>query len=93
MAELKRCEEKLNELFERLYLYEASTPVRSRGPRTRKSRHSEQTAPKVQHIDIAQVRQHLSANHLLLSYYMYQGKLVIFAITAEDLMVDEFPDG
>jgi CHAT domain-containing protein len=89
VTELKRCEEKLNELFERLYLYEASTP----SPRCRKSRHPEQTARKVQRIDIAQVRQHLSADHLLLSYYMHQGKLVIFAITAEDLMVHELPDG
>jgi len=89
VTELKRCEEKLNELFERLYLYEASTP----SPRRRKSRHPEQRARKVQRIDIAQVRQHLSADHLLLSYYMHQGKLVIFAITAEDLMVHELPDG
>ena len=92
-AELKHCEEKLNELFERLYLYEASTPVRSRGSRSRKAARLEQAAPKVQRIDIEQVRQHLSANHLLLSYYMHEGKLVIFAITAEDLMVHELPDG
>ena len=92
-AELKHCEEKLNELFERLSLYEASTPGRSRGSRSRKAACLEQAAPKVQRIDVAQVRQHLSANHLLLSYYIHEGKLVIFAITAEDLMVHEIPDG
>jgi CHAT domain-containing protein len=93
VTELKRCEEKLNELFERLYLYEAITPQRSPAPRSRKAVHSGQVAHRVQRIDIAQVRQHLSADHLLLSYYMHRGKLVIFAITAGDLMVHELPDG
>jgi CHAT domain-containing protein len=92
-AELKHCEEKLNELFERLYLYEASTPARSPGSRSRKAARPEQAVLKVQRIDIAQVRQHLSADHLLLSYYIHKGKLVIFAITAEDLMIHEHPDG
>lgn len=92
-AELKHCEEKLNELFERLYLYEASTPARSPGSRSRKAARPEQAVIKGQRIDIAQVRQHLSADHLLLSYYIHKGKLVIFAITAEDLMIHEHPDG
>jgi len=92
-TELKHCEEKLNELFERLYLYEASTPARSQGSHSRKAVRLEQAALKVQRIDIAQVRQPLSADHLLLSYYIYEGKLVIFAITAEDLIVHEDPDG
>ncbi len=90
-AELKHCEEKLNELFERLYLYEANSLVSSRGSRSRKAREPEQA--RVQRINIAQVRLHLSADHLLLSYYMHQGKLVIFAITAGDMLVHEHPDG
>jgi len=93
VTELKRCEEKLNELLERLYLYEASLPARSPASRSRKAGRREQAASRIQRIDIAQVRQHLSADHLLLSYYMHQGKLVIFAITAEDLLVHELPDG
>ena len=91
VTELKRCEEKLNELFERLYLYEAITPARSPAPRSSKA--GRQVTHRVQRIDIAQVRQHLSADHLLLSYYMHRGKLVIFAITAGDLMVHELQDG
>ena len=93
LTELKRCEEKLNELFERLYLYEAITPTRSPAPHSRKAGHAGQVTHTVQRIDIAQVRQHLSADHLLLSYYMHRGKLVIFAITAEDLLVHQLPDG
>ncbi len=93
VIELKRCEEKLNELLERLYLYEASLPARSPASRSRKAGRRKQAASRIQRIDIAQVRQHLSADHLLLSYYMHQGKLVIFAITAEDLLVHELPDG
>ncbi len=92
VTELKRCEEKLNELFERLYLYEAITPLRSSTPRSRKAGHSGQATQRVKRIDITQVRQHLSADHLLLSYYMHEGKLVIFAITAGELMVYELPD-
>jgi CHAT domain-containing protein/tetratricopeptide (TPR) repeat protein len=92
-SELKHCEEKLNELFERLYLYEASLPVRSDGSRSRKSARPEHATLKVHQIDIRQIRQHLSADHLLLSYYIHDAKLVIFAITAEDVMVHEDPDG
>ena len=92
-AELKHCEEKLNELFERLYLYEASTSVGAHDSHFRNDRRSMLATHRVQHIDIAQVRQHLSADHLLLSYYMHQGKLVIFAITASNMMVHEYPEG
>src|SRR5262249_13693264 len=80
-------------LFERLYLYEASTSARSRGSRSRKAARPEQAVLKGQRIDIAQVRQHLPVDHLLLSYYLHKGKLVIFAITAEDLLIHEQPDG
>jgi CHAT domain-containing protein len=92
-AGLKHCEEKLNELFERLNLYEVSNPARSPGFRSRKAGRPEQAALKVQRVDITQVRQHLSGDHLLLSYYIHEGKLVIFAITTGDLMVHEHPDG
>src|SRR5262249_14660210 len=50
-AELKHCEEKLNELFERLYLYEASTPARFPGSRSRKAARPEQAVLKGQRID------------------------------------------
>ncbi len=93
VIELKRCEEKLNELLERLYLYEAALPVRSPVSRSGKAGRREQAASRIQRVDIAQVRQHLSDDHLLLSYYMHQGKLVIFAITPEELLVHELPDG
>ena len=93
VIELKRCEEKLNELLERLYLYEAGPPVWSPASRSRKVGYREHAASRIQQVDITQVRQHLSADHLLLSYYLHQGKLVIFAITAEDLHVHELPDG
>ena len=93
VSELKRCEEKLNELLERLYLYEASLPAQLPASRSRKAGHREQAASRSQRIDIAQVRQQLSTDHLLLSYYMHQGKLVIFAITANDLLVHEWPEG
>jgi len=89
-AELSRCEVKLNELFERLYLHELSTYP---GPRLKKAVISEQAAFKTQLTGIDQVRKHLTSNHLLLEYYLHKDKLVIFAITAEHLMLHENPDG
>src|SRR5438045_7768873 len=51
-TELKHCEEKLNELFERLYLYEASTPARSQGSRFSKAVPLEPAPPQAQRIAI-----------------------------------------
>src|SRR6266702_1218612 len=92
-TELKRCEAKLNELFERLLLYELEIPARSRISRSKRGGNSEQVDLKAQRLDIVQVRQHLTSNHLLLAYYLHKGKLVIFAITAEQVITYELPDG
>jgi CHAT domain-containing protein len=84
MQELKHCEKKISELFERLNLYTVSAP---RTLRRRKDR---------QHgagqIDIEQLRQSLATDHLLLAYYLHKDKLMIFAITDEQLIVCENPD-
>jgi tetratricopeptide (TPR) repeat protein len=92
-SELKHCEEKLNELFERLYLYDASLSERLNSSSFSKTALLDKTSLKVDRIDIAQIRGHLSPDHLLLSYYMYGRKLVIFAITTDDVIVHEVPDG
>ena len=84
-AELKRCEAKLRELFERLYLYQA----------TAKNRPHTQRAGNVgaQAFNLADLRQHLSSDQLLLAYFLYEERLVIFAITAGQLVTVENPDG
>ncbi len=87
-AELKQCEAKLSELFERLYLLQSTARLPLSGKKSEKhSRHSEKQ------INVAQLRQQLSSNHLLLAYFLYQGKLVIFAVTKEQLSTYEIPDG
>ncbi len=84
-AELKRCEAKLSELFERLYLHQATTTL---APHLR---HEEKRSTNT--FDLAELRQRLSADQLLLAYFLYKGSLVIFAITAERLVTFENPDG
>jgi CHAT domain-containing protein len=83
--ELKRCEAKVSELFEMLYLYQAGTSLSSH-PKKRVNNNNKQA-------DILQLRQHLAPGQLLLAYCLYKGKLVIFALTAEHLITYEIPDG
>jgi tetratricopeptide (TPR) repeat protein len=84
-AELKRCETKLSELFERLYLHKATARL---APFVKKRERRNATQ-----LDLAQMRQHLSPGQLLLAYFLYKGGLVIFAVTAEHLVTYENPDG
>ena len=87
-AELKRCEAKLGELFERLYLLQSTAPAPLSGKKSEKLRkHREK------HLDVVQLRQQLLPNQLLLAYFLYSGKLIIFALTKEQLITYEIPDG
>lgn len=85
-AELKRCEAKLSEWFERLHLSELD----GHASRSKKIRHKTRSR---QLLDMAQLRQQLEPNQTLLAYFLYQGRLVIFALTAERLITYEHPDG
>ena len=83
--ELKRCEEKISELFERLHLYQVATSaITSPKRRTKRGRKS---------VDSAALRQHLAPDQLLLAFCLCKGKLVIFALTAEGLTTHEIVDG
>ena len=83
--EMKRCEEKISELFERLHLYESGPVLNS---------YTRRHAPRqVQQVDLVQLRQRLSSDQLLLAYFLYKGKLVIFAATSKDLITHEVSDG
>jgi CHAT domain-containing protein len=83
--ELKRCEKKISDLFERLNLYETSTP--------RKLHRSKHTQSEARRVDIKQLRQTLSPDHILLAYFLHKDKLVIFVLTTEDLVLHENPEG
>ena len=84
-AELKRCETKINELFERLYLQQAT---RELAPRIEKRTQNETPL-----LDITQLQQHLAPDQLLLAYFLHKEQLVIFAANTECLVACEIPDG
>jgi CHAT domain-containing protein len=83
--ELRRCEAKISELFERLHLHQSGTHPASHT----KKREARKTNP----VDISQLRQRLLPDQLLLAYFLYQDKLVIFAATTERLVIHENSDG
>lgn len=84
-TELKRCETKINELFERLYLQQAT---RELAPRSKKS-----TRHETPLLDVSQLRSRLAPGQLLLAYFLHKERIVIFAVTAERLIAYEIPDG
>ncbi len=84
-AELKRCEAKLSELFERLHLHQPDTGL-TFYTKSRETRQAKQ-------VDIVQLRQQLVPDQLMLAYFLYRGRLVIFAVSAEHLITYEHPDG
>jgi len=84
-SELKRCEAKINELFERLHLGQSNTLLTAHAKKRAKR--------KAQSVGIVQMRQQLSPDQLLLAFFLYKGRLVIFAGTTEHLITHENPDG
>jgi CHAT domain-containing protein len=83
--QLKRCEEKISELSERLHLYQSDPRLISQ-KRTHRAR-------KAKQVDIKQLRHSLSPEQILLAYFLYKGRLVIFAATKEQLVTRELPNG
>lgn len=84
-AELKRCEAKISELFERLNLQQAT---RQLAPREEK-----RTRRDTPLLSIAQLQQRLKPGQLLLAYFLHKERLIIFAVTPERLVAHEIPDG
>ncbi|HEY6542345.1 MAG TPA: CHAT domain-containing protein, partial [Ktedonobacteraceae bacterium] len=85
-TELKRCEVKIGELFERVYLYQSGMGLKSSG----KSR-TARSHRRPKQVDIGQMQQRLAPEQLLLAYFIYQERLVVFAVTAKDLVTRELP--
>jgi CHAT domain-containing protein len=84
-GELKRCEAKLSELFERLYLHQATIRPAAQVKKSEKG--------YFKPLDVAQLRQQLLPGQLLLAYFLNKSQLVIFAITTEHIVTHEIPDG
>lgn len=85
VSELQRCEAKISELFERIALQQMEKPSGSK--REKRIRRS------IKGIDLVQLRQRLTPDQLVLVYFLYKGKLGIFAITTQTLLYREVADG
>jgi CHAT domain-containing protein len=83
-AELKQCEVRLSELFERLYLHQATTQRTTQGKKKKKRNGA--------HQDVKELRQHLLPDQVLLAYFLYKERLVIFVISKEQTVTHELPD-
>jgi len=83
--EIRRCETKISELFELFHLSQSAvSPIM--GKREGKATWFEQ-------LNIARLQQSLAPDQLLLEYFLHKGKLIIFALTTENLAAYEIPDG
>ncbi len=87
-AELKRCEVKIGELFERVHLYQSGMGLKSAGTSKKERSHAH---PKL--VEVVRLQRCLAPGQLLLAYFSYQERLVIFAVTAENLVTRELPGG
>ena len=91
--ELRRCEEKLNELFERLHLHQVDMDTDSHQIRARKRMRARERLLLAQASDAAQLRRHLVPEQLLLTYFLHKGQLIIFALTTDRLVTYVNPEG
>ncbi len=81
-AELRRCEQKVSELFERLHLQRLErTP-----PQVRRQRRAARPARRLErHVAGSWLQRHLQPTQTLLAYYLHQQHIVIFALTSDRL--------
>ncbi|HJT57528.1 MAG TPA: CHAT domain-containing protein, partial [Ktedonobacteraceae bacterium] len=83
-SEIRQCEAKINELFERVSLHQSE--ITPSVPPKKRPKHTSQ-------VGVSQLRQALAPDQLMLAYFLYQGKLIIFALTPERLYTFENPVG
>ncbi|HEX6482601.1 MAG TPA: CHAT domain-containing protein [Ktedonobacteraceae bacterium] len=91
--ELKHCETKVNEMFERLHLHQLAVDRDDNQVRSRKRMRSKERLLIAQEIDPEQLRQQLLPEQLLLTYYLNRDKLIIFAMTTDRMVTYENPEG
>jgi CHAT domain-containing protein len=91
--ELKQCETKINELFERLHLHQLEANREDHQTSSRKRMKAKERLLAVQEIDASRLRQRLLPGQLLLTYYLHRDKLIIFAMTVDSMVTYENPEG
>ncbi|HZO72418.1 MAG TPA: CHAT domain-containing protein [Ktedonobacteraceae bacterium] len=92
-AEIHQAEAKISELFERLHLAQVEIDLNTNTVRGEKASLSVDNSLEREAIDVAQLRRYLLPGQLLLSYFLYKGQLVIFAVTAEKVFLHQNPQG
>jgi CHAT domain-containing protein len=90
---LRHCEERLNELFERLHLHQVDVNREGHQTRLRKRLKTKERLLATQEIEPAQLRQHLSPEQLLLTYFLHKEKLIVFAMTRDHIVTYEDLEG
>ena len=90
--ELRQCETKVNELFERLHLHQIEVEREDHQTRSRKLKTKERLF-SAQEVDPVRLRQKLSPEQLLLTYYLHKEKLITFALTSDRMVTYENPAG
>lgn len=89
-AELHRCETKIGELFERLYLQQSTSRFTTRLQKGDTIPTAKVGSPFT---DITQLQQCLLPDQLLLAYFLNKGRLIIFVITRDHLVTVENATG
>ncbi|HEX7735115.1 MAG TPA: CHAT domain-containing tetratricopeptide repeat protein [Ktedonobacteraceae bacterium] len=80
-GEVQQCETKIEELFDLIRIHEMQLP-----PVTRADQPARSVLPPV---DIAALQQFLTENQVLLAYFLYQEKLLIFILSARRITFHE----
>ncbi len=91
--ELRQCEAKVNELFERLHLHQIDVNREDYQSRSKKSIKTKERLLLAQEVDPALLRQHLLPGQLLLTYFLHKEQLVIFAMTTDQMVTHINPEG
>ena len=91
--ELRQCEMKVSELFERLHLHQIAVDRENHQHRSRKRIRAKERLLTAQEVDPEHLRQNLSPEQVLLTYYLHKEKLIIFALTTDRIVTYENPEG
>lgn len=91
--ELRQCETKINELFERLHLHQIEVDREDHQHHSRKRIRTKERLLTAQEVDPEHLRQNLSPEQALLTYYLHKEKLIIFALTTDGMVTYENPEG
>jgi CHAT domain-containing protein/tetratricopeptide (TPR) repeat protein len=92
-GELRQCETKVTELFERLHLHQVDMERKGDASARRKRVQTKLLMLNREEVHAEKLREHLFPGQVLLTYYLSHEKLVIFTLTADRLFTYENAEG